>query len=223
MPSVPDHTSAHLPVHPCLVLESDSEQPLSLMLSRRIVCMRKVAEYEAESRAAYAAANTAAAAAAGILGVSIKERMGAAYDSWFARHHDAEGDAMELYEKVYGSASASRVVLAPPAGGAGGAGGAAVAAAAATAANERDTRNMSLKETALHRRRLIRQMMRAGEVGLTRKAGGAGLSDSSAAVHGAHAADGSDGEEGATSVASPTTAAAAPPPPPPPTDPPAEA
>lgn len=190
LPSLPDHTAAHLPVHPCLTLESDSEQPLTLMLSRSVVCMRKTAAYDASKRADYVAASEAAAAAAGLLGVSIRDRMGAAYDAWYEKHRTSEGDPALLHEKLYGNACNSRMVPTRPAaaGGAGvaaagGAGaatagaataGAATADAAFVANGPTEAGVMTNKQVARHRKRLMRQMMRKGEAALeyTRSEGG---------------------------------------------------
>jgi tRNA G10 N-methylase Trm11 len=95
-PTLRDHTSDKLPVHPCLALESDSEQVLSLMLSRRIVCMVKVAHYDPSRKADYRTTARAAAEAAGIVGAAIKQRMGSAYDAWFASNKAALGGADKI-------------------------------------------------------------------------------------------------------------------------------
>ena len=83
------HSRALLPAHPCLEVVSDGEEPLTGMLSRRVVCMVKVAPYEARARSEYRAFHDAAAARAGVLGRSVKSRLGDAYDAWFQKHGDA--------------------------------------------------------------------------------------------------------------------------------------
>jgi hypothetical protein len=46
LPTAVGYTDAELPIHPCLKVVSNSEQKLSGLLSRRLVTMEKVAEYD---------------------------------------------------------------------------------------------------------------------------------------------------------------------------------
>jgi hypothetical protein len=85
------HTAEALPQHPCLAMETDGEEPLTGLLSRRIVCMVKVAPHDARRRGEYRAHHDAAAARAGTLGKSIKQRLGEAYEAWFGDHGAAAG------------------------------------------------------------------------------------------------------------------------------------
>jgi hypothetical protein len=78
-----------LPQHPCLATETDGEEPLTGLLSRRIVCMVKVAPHDARRRGEYRTHHDAAAARAGTLGKSIKQRLGDAYNAWFGEHGEA--------------------------------------------------------------------------------------------------------------------------------------
>ena len=40
------HTDEEVPQHPCLELVSNSEEKLTLLISRRLITMKKVAEYD---------------------------------------------------------------------------------------------------------------------------------------------------------------------------------
>ena len=40
------HTDDEVPQHPCLELVSNSEEKLTLLISRRLITMKKIAEYD---------------------------------------------------------------------------------------------------------------------------------------------------------------------------------
>ena len=42
-----------IPLHPCLRIVANSEDKLTLLLSRRLITMEKIAEYEMEKREMY--------------------------------------------------------------------------------------------------------------------------------------------------------------------------
>lgn len=42
-----------IPLHPCLRIVANSEDKLTLLLSRRLITMEKIAEYEVEKREMY--------------------------------------------------------------------------------------------------------------------------------------------------------------------------
>lgn len=42
-----------IPLHPCLRVVANSEDKLTLLLSRRLITMEKIAEYEVEKREMY--------------------------------------------------------------------------------------------------------------------------------------------------------------------------
>ena len=42
-----------IPLHPCLRVVANSEDKLTLLLSRRLITMEKIAEYEADKREMY--------------------------------------------------------------------------------------------------------------------------------------------------------------------------
>jgi len=58
--------------------------------------MVKVADYDPSRRADYRATARAAGEAAGIVGAAIKQRMGSAYDAWFASNKAALGGADKI-------------------------------------------------------------------------------------------------------------------------------
>lgn len=94
-PCIPhEYARAQLPSHPCLAVVDDPEEVLSRMLARRLVVMVKTAEYDVRRAAEYRAASVAAAVAAGTLGAghSLKDRLGRAYDEWYASNKPLVGD-----------------------------------------------------------------------------------------------------------------------------------
>ena len=83
-----DPDGGDMPTHACLTLEHDVEEPLSLLLSRRLVCLVKTSEYDpaldAQYRADAAARSTRSRAAGEAEGTALRARVGAAYDAWVA-------------------------------------------------------------------------------------------------------------------------------------------
>ena len=47
------HTEEEVPCHPCLELVANSEDKLTLLISRRLITMKKVKEYERERKEEY--------------------------------------------------------------------------------------------------------------------------------------------------------------------------
>jgi hypothetical protein len=159
------HSPDLLPVHPCLALDSDGEEPLTGLLSRRIICMVKVAPHDARRRPEYRAHHDAAAATAGTLGKNVRARLGAAYDGWFREHAEVEAAL-----GAAGSAAAASAAAAADEEGGGASDGADDDDAGARSADaqhwaavrkavERDL-GLAGRALALHMRRLRRQVTR---------------------------------------------------------------
>lgn len=149
------HSLEKLPHHPCLAVESDSEETLTLLLCRRIVTMVKVVPYDAAAaaRGEYAAAARAAAVRAGTLSVGLRDRMGAAYDGWFASHRNDFGGAESVAQLRVGKLKKSDDASA--------AGGAAAAAGGAGAVAADASAEPSLDEAAKIEARAARERIRA--------------------------------------------------------------
>lgn len=168
-----------LPQHPCLALESDSEETLTLLLCRRIVVMVKVAPYDtaAAARGEYAAAARAAAERAGTLSVGLRDRMGAAYDGWFASHRNDFGGAETVAQLRAGklkkgdgpssspasdaAAAGASGTASPGAAAVGGAGAVAAASSAGDGPASISGAASAPDEAALRAARAARERMRA--------------------------------------------------------------
>ncbi|RYY33431.1 hypothetical protein EON62_04240 [archaeon] len=155
-PAMFDHKTEDLPWHPCLEVVSDAEDKLNMMLSRRVVSMRKVADYDYAKADEYRAAVAARAEERGLAGVGLKSRLANAYDSWYDVHKE---------ELVTVPAASS--ALTSDAGAAGAAG----AEAALTSDVKRYVLNAdavpeldSKRSQKQHRRRLLRQAKRLERV-----------------------------------------------------------
>jgi hypothetical protein len=150
-PALYDHTADNLPVHPCLQMMSDSEEKLTALLSRRIVCMKKVVEYDASLITHYKGAAAASAEALRTRGQNIKVRMGAAYDEWFGAHKD-KYDPAALATSLYGKNRTSALAIERT--------GPKPNSVTVDLEIEMHEREGSRKEMKLERKRLYRQMKR---------------------------------------------------------------